>query len=77
MEDTKGILLELIETAVAELTNAVTENLFKMNFSEIVKLTQKTMNELGTRIIEKIVFMADERYDLKRNKHEIILRHRK
>lgn len=77
MENTKEKLQLLISEAVKKLMIMVSDNLQNINFSGIVKKTQDTVNKLGVQIIEQIVKVADDVYNVKRDKHEIILRHTK
>ena len=77
MENTKERVRALIDEAVSRLYAKISDNLSDMNFTDIVRTTQKTMNDLGARLVEQIVNIVDEQYNEQRNKHEIILRHTK
>lgn len=77
MENTKESIRALIDEAVRRLYAKISENLSDMNFTDIVRTTHKTVNDLGARLVEQIVGIVDDKYNALRNKHEIILRHTK
>lgn len=77
MENTKEIIHSLIDCAVEEIISLIAKDLKELSFSEIVRTTQKTVNNLGVSLIEQIVKIIDENYNNQRDKHSIILRHTK
>ena len=77
MENTKEIIHSLIECAVEEIISLIAKDLKELSFSDIVRTTQKTVNNLGVSLIEQIVKIIDQNYNNQRDKHSIILRHTK
>ena len=59
MENTKERVRALIDEAVSRLYAKISDNLSDMNFTDIVRTTQKTMNDLGARLVEQIVNIVD------------------
>ena len=77
MESTKEIIQSLIDCAVNDIISLIAKDLKELNFSDIVRTTQKTVNNLGVSLIEQIVKIIDQNYNNQRDKHSIILRHTK
>lgn len=77
MDNTKEIIHSLIDCAVNDIISLVAKDLKELSFSEIVRTTQKTVNNLGVNLIEQIVKIIDQSYNSQRNRHAVILRHTK
>ncbi|MCI8476049.1 MAG: ISLre2 family transposase [Clostridia bacterium] len=77
MENTKEIIQSLIDCAVNDIISLIVKDLKELNFSDIVRTTQKTVNNLGVNLIGQIVKIIDDSYNKKRDKHAVILRHTK
>lgn len=77
MDNTKEIVQSLIDCAVEEIISLIAKDIKELSFSDIVRTTQKTVNNLGVSLIEQIVKIIDENYNKQRDKHTVILRHTK
>ena len=77
MENTKEIIQSLIDCAVNDIISLIVKDLKELNFSDIVRTTQNTVNNLGVNLIGQIVKIIDDSYNKKRDKHAVILRHTK
>ena len=77
MENTKEIIQSLIDCADNDIISLIVKDLKELNFSDIVRTTQKTVNNLGVNLIGQIVKIIDDSYNKKRDKHAVILRHTK
>lgn len=77
MESTKEVVQSLIDCAVKEIISLIAKDLKELNFSDIIRTTQKTVNNLGVSLVEQIVKIIDESYNKQRDKHAVILRHTK
>ncbi|MBD5585477.1 MAG: ISLre2 family transposase [Clostridia bacterium] len=77
MENTKEKFRAIINEAVNNLFAKIAGELMSTSFTDIVRFTQLSVNELGARLIELIVGIVDDRYNEQRNKHNITLRHTK
>lgn len=74
MQENKEMLREIVTEAVEKIVGEVAAKFGKINLSEIVRLTQTTLNDLGVKIVEQVVRIADERYNAERNKREVVIR---
>lgn len=77
MDNTKEVIQSLIDCAVKEIISLIAKDLKELSFSDIVRITQKTVNNLGVSLIEQIVKIIDDNYNKQRDKHAVILRHTK
>lgn len=67
----------LIEDCVTNILATIQRRVGQQSFSEIVEMTTNTVHQLGTALLEEIITVFDEQYNLERDRHKIIMRNHK
>ena len=77
MDNTEEILQSIIDCAVNDIISLIAKDLKNLKFTDIVQTTHNAVNKLGVKLVEQIVAIIDSKYYNQRDKHSVILRHRK
>lgn len=70
-------LRQIIESCVGKLTAQILQTMKgNGNFSDVVKDTQNTVNNLGVDVLQLFCKEVDNAFDAQRDRHKVIIKHR-
>lgn len=67
----------MIDDAVDELLAIISVDLKGAALTDIVKITKTAVDKLGASLVAKVVELADELYNKRRDKHAVVVRNYK